>query len=240
MLRRDDVSTLVQSNNVLSWYFEFSSKLTHQEMDMNLAEALTQAMVLAGGEPKGDTLLAAKEELARNQRWVARLRDGTRVVIRAIRKQDIAMERRFIERLSPQSRRFRFLGSMTSPSTKLLEQLVDIDPTRDVALIAVIVDGAVETEVGVARLSASLDGEACEFAVTVSDEWQHQGLGTLLMQKLIDSALMHGLTSMYSIDAAENTSMQEFAEHLGFHRRADPNDSTQVIHSLDLKPKLVA
>ncbi|MGB4859799.1 MAG: GNAT family N-acetyltransferase [Dokdonella sp.] len=165
--------------------------------------------------------------------WTEVLHDGQSVLIREIRKQDTELERRFIERLSPTSRRFRFLGTLISPSDDLLRQLVAVDPTRDVALIALIGEGAEQTEVGVARLSAEGD-ETCEFAVTVSDDWQHKGLGTLLMQHLINSAVERGIKSMHSFDAADNEHMREFAAHLGFKRTPDPDDATLVVHSLDL------
>ena len=165
--------------------------------------------------------------------WDEVLHDGQSVLIREIRKQDTELERRFIERLSPTSRRFRFLGTLLSPSDNLLRQLVTLDPARDVALIALIGEGAQQSEIGVARLSAEGD-DTCEFAVTVSDEWQHKGLGTLLMQHLINSAVERGIKSMRSIDAADNEHMRDFAAHLGFKRTPDPDDGTRVVHSLDL------
>ena len=167
------------------------------------------------------------------QSWDEVLHDGQSVLIREISQQDTELERRFIERLSPTSRRFRFLGTLLSPSDNLLRQLVTLDPARDVALIALIGEGAQQSEIGVARLSAEGD-DTCEFAVTVSDEWQHKGLGTLLMQHLINSAVERGIKSMRSIDAADNEHMRDFAAHLGFKRTPDPDDGTRVVHSLDL------
>ncbi len=168
--------------------------------------------------------------------WNEVLHDGQSVLIREIREQDIELERSFIERLSPESRRFRFLGTLVSPSDNLLRQLVVLDPARDVALIALINDGAVQLEIGVARLSTESD-ESCEFAVTVSDEWQNKGLGTLLMQHLINSAIERGIKSMHSFDAADNEHMRQFAAHLGFKRSPDPDDATRVLHSLDLSAR---
>lgn len=176
---------------------------------------------------------------AREQPSDTTLRDGQHVLIRPIGKQDIELERRFIELLSPSSRRFRFLGTMNSPDNALLKQLVDIDPSRDVAFIALSGQGAEQREVGVARLSTGADERTCEFAVTVSDEWHHKGLGTMLMQRLVDSAMARGLESMYSIDAADNGLMREFAEHMGLRHEPDPNDATQVRYSLDLKKAAV-
>lgn len=41
--------------------------------------------------------------------------DGTRVLIRPIHKEDAAIERAFIKRLSPESRRMRFPGHASEP-----------------------------------------------------------------------------------------------------------------------------
>jgi len=45
---------------------------------------------------------------------------------------------------------------------------------------------------------------------------------------------------MYSIDARDNEHMRSLAEYLGFSRKADPDDGTQVLHSLDLRATGVA
>jgi len=171
--------------------------------------------------------------------WKEKLRDGTTVLIRPISADDVELERRFIERLSPQSRRFRFLGEIKSPSPSLLKQLTQLDPTRDAAFVALIADGADKLEIGVARFNARPDGLTCEFAVTVSDEWRNQGLATILMRHLIDVARQRGIECMYSMDAWDNDAMRELAEHLGFTRKPDPNDGTQVLYTLDLKAATV-
>ena len=168
------------------------------------------------------------------EHWKETLRDGTTVLIRAIQPADAAIGRRFIQQLSPTSRRFRFLGEIT-PSVQLLEQLTNPDPAHDVAFIALIADGAEKREIGVARFSARADGRVCECAVVVSDNWQQRGLATALMRHLIDVARARGIECMYSIDAAENFAMKDLAAHLGFRRKTDPNDTKQVLHTLDLK-----
>jgi GNAT superfamily N-acetyltransferase len=168
--------------------------------------------------------------------WVEELRDGTRVLIRPIHAHDLELERRFIEALSPQSRRFRFLESMQTPSDALLRQLTVINPSTDVAYLAVVAAEVPEREIGVARFSARADGEDCEFAVTVSDAWQHKGLGTLLMKHLIEAARARGIRTMHSNDAKDNDLMRGFAEHLHFQHEPDPDEATQVRYSVNLGP----
>jgi RimJ/RimL family protein N-acetyltransferase len=171
--------------------------------------------------------------------WKEKLRDGTTVMIRPIHGEDADIERRFIERLSSQSRRFRFLGEMKTPNPALITQFTHPDAKRDVAFVALIADGAEKTEIGVARFSARPDGVTCECAVAVSDEWQNKGLATILMHHLIDAARERGIECMYSVDACENQAMRDLAEHLGFQRKPDPDDARQVLHTLDLKAPTV-
>lgn len=161
------------------------------------------------------------------------LRDGSHVVVRSICKFDAAKERAFIEGLSPQSRRFRFLGSISTPSEALIKQLTDLDPSREVALIALTTDETSPEEVGVARFCMQPDGGA-EVAVTVADAWQGKGLATLLMQQLIAAARSRGVHRLYSTDAGSNHAMRDLAAHLGFTCTPDPEDHTQVIYSLVL------
>src|SRR5207344_594371 len=100
-------------------------------------------------------------------RWTETLRDGTRVVIRPLVRTDAARERAFIESLSPETARFRFLGQVRHPSIELIRQLTDLDYDRDVAFAAVVPDDADEKILGVARYSTARDGSSCECAVTV-------------------------------------------------------------------------
>jgi len=166
--------------------------------------------------------------------WRHTLGDGTSVLVRPIRASDAALERQFIEHMSAESSRFRFLGTIKSPSPQFLAQLTHPEKTRGVAFIALLGDGANTQEIGVSRYSASADGLECECAVVVSDEWQGKGLATILMRHLIDTARARGIKRMYSIDANENGRMRKLAEQLGFQRRPYPDDPTLVLHSLDL------
>lgn len=165
-------------------------------------------------------------------RWNETLRDGTHVLIRPIVRTDAAEERTFIDALSPQSRRYRFLGQVRHPSAEMIERLTHLDYRQDVAFAAIVHDGAREKFVGIARYNTSADGTDCECAVTVLDDWQGKGLGTLLMRHLVEVAKCRGITRMWSLDSAENVAMADLARHLGFHREQDPGDSSQVIHSL--------
>lgn len=163
------------------------------------------------------------------------LRDGRVVHIRDIAPTDRAAERAFIEGLSEQSRRHRFLAQLKSPDDRLLDSLVNIDARREAALVAVVSDYGTERIVGAARFSmASPDAVDGECAVVVADDWQDQGLGTALVRGLAERARARGLRRIYSVDLAGNADMRELASHLGFRARTEPGDPGLTVHELVL------
>ena len=165
--------------------------------------------------------------------WHDTLADGTRVLIRRIRKEDAPLEKAFIDRLSPRALEYRFLGQVRIDDT-LVKRLTDLNFERDMAFVALRVDGGEKVEIGVSRFYASPDGRSCECTVVVSDEWQGKGLGTLLMKHLIAVARARGIQRMFSIDSAANAEMRQLAASLGFERRVDPDSRHDVVYVLAL------
>jgi GNAT superfamily N-acetyltransferase len=166
--------------------------------------------------------------------WIEALNDGTRVLIRPLREEDRGREQTFIDRLSPDARRLRFMDSFRNASPALLDQLMDVDNFQQVAFVALAHDNGELREVGISRYGATAQDKQCECAVTVADDWHHRGLGALLMRHLVNQARQNGFRQMISFDASSNDPMRDLASYLGFRRQPDPRDSTQVIHTLDL------
>ena len=95
-------------------------------------------------------------------RWSETLRDRSSVLIRPITAQDKDAERAFIEGLSLQARRYRFLSQVRCPSEQLIEQLTDVDYVHDIAFVAVVQEDSHERIVGISRYSTDTTGERCE------------------------------------------------------------------------------
>lgn len=159
---------------------------------------------------------------------------GELVTIRPIRMADTEMEAAFIRRLSPQSKRYRFLGGVKELSNGDLARLCDVDGTQSVAFVATIRDEGRETEIGVSRYAPNSSADFREIAVTVADDWQRKGLGTALMKRLIGSARDNGVKHLYSIDLADNAGMRALADDLGMSAGRDPDNPQQMIYSLEL------
>jgi RimJ/RimL family protein N-acetyltransferase len=172
------------------------------------------------------------------ERWLEKLEDGRHVLIRPIRPDDVERTARFIERLSPPSKHFLFLGGIAQLSAAARHRLCDPDYAHDMAYIALGLDtrtGETQDQVGVCRYAGADPIKGAEISVAVADAWQHQGLGRILLRHLVDYARTHGVTRLYSMDAADNERMRKLARDVGFTEQSDHDDPTQVIYSLDLQ-----
>jgi GNAT superfamily N-acetyltransferase len=165
--------------------------------------------------------------------WTEKLGDGRRVSIRAIRPDDVERNAAFLDELSPPSKHFLFLGGISRLSDEQLRRLCDPDCAHDMAYVAL--DSRTQRQVGVCRYAGADAAHGAEISVAVADDWQHQGLGELLLRHLIDYARAHGVTRLYSMDSMTNTRMRALARKIGFSERPDPDDRSQVICHLDLQ-----
>jgi GNAT superfamily N-acetyltransferase len=164
----------------------------------------------------------------------ATLRDGRRVIIRPIRHDDIARHAAFLDALSAQSKHSLFLGGIAQLSDAELQRLCEPDYAHDMAYVAVAESAAAggrEQQVGVCRYAGGAEAGA-EISVAVADDWQHQGLGRLLLRYLIAHASAHGVRRLFSMDTLDNEPMRRLAHDMGFRDNPDPDDVHQVIYSL--------
>lgn len=159
---------------------------------------------------------------------------GTTVTVRPIKASDAPMEAAFVHGLSSQSKHYRFMGGITDLSPQMLARLCDVDGQASMGFIATIDQAGEEIQIGVSRYAPNHEPDTRDIAITVADNWQRKGLGTLLATHLIDYAKRHGVNKLRSIDLADNARMKELAKALGMSMRRDPTDPHQVIYSLTL------
>jgi len=157
------------------------------------------------------------------------LADGTEMFIRPIRPEDAEGEQSFVRSLSAEARRMRFMGAISELTPEMLARFTQIDYDREMALLSTIEEKGKQVQQGVARYTINPDGESCEFAIVVADNVQHRGIGTRLMQTLMDAAREHRLTKMEGKVLAENTKMLQLMTELGFEQRTDPEDRSVIL-----------
>ncbi len=84
------------------------------------------------------------------------------------------------------------------------------------ALIATISKGNRETQIGVARYAPTAEDGVAEFAVVIADEWQGQGLATLLLSGISAAAAIAGVRRLEGVVLKENIAMLNLAIQQGF------------------------
>ena len=141
---------------------------------------------------------------------------GPEVTVRPVRPEDAEMEQAFVRELSPESRYFRFMDTLRELTPSMLVRFTQIDYDREMAFVATVPGAQAEQEIGVCRYITNPDGESCEFALVIADDWHRKGLGRRLMTQLIEVARARGLRSMIGHVLAENRGMLSLCQGLGF------------------------
>jgi ribosomal protein S18 acetylase RimI-like enzyme len=167
-------------------------------------------------------------------RWQETLRDRSSVLIRPISRLDRDAERAFIENLPLNAPRFKIFGQLGHPSEEAIEELTDIDYVHEMAFIAIVKEDAHERIVGVSRYRTDHLVLTCECSVTVDIAWQDKGLGTRLMQHLIEMAQSMGIQRMFAFVSIENLQMRELVSFLGFQKKIDEEHPEPVVYELDM------
>jgi acetyltransferase len=157
------------------------------------------------------------------------------VTLRALRHADLALERRFINELSPQTLYLRVQYFATTASERDLERLLDLDYYDRLAVGGITQDATGETLVGVSRY-ARIDGtRRAECAIVVADGWQGRGLGTELMRTLATAAQARAIDCLEGTTLAENARIATWARRFGFSVRTEPNSGGLVVVRMDLQ-----
>lgn len=142
--------------------------------------------------------------------------NGLSVHIRPIKAEDAQMETEFVANLSEETKYLRFMQNVQQLSDEMLFKFTQIDYDQEMAFIAYSCDHQKPTEIGVTRYSTNPDGKSCEFALVVRDDYQHQGIGSHLLESLIEHARQKGLKVMNGEVLKQNKGMLNLAKLHGF------------------------
>ncbi len=164
----------------------------------------------------------------------AQLRDGRAILIRPIRPEDEPAHHALIARMSPEDLRLRFFSYVRELRHTQMARLTQVDYDREMAFIATAPDehGAPET-LGVVRTVTDPDNQSAEFAVLVRSDLKGQGLGRLLMERIVEDCRRRGTAEIKGLVLASNEAMIGLARRLGFDIGRGPDDDT-VIARLEL------
>lgn len=187
-----------------------------------------------GNAVNGYQHLAIMPYPARYRReWPLAGTGGGTYIVRPVHPNDAQMLQALVQGLSPESRWFRFVSRFHELPPSMLSRFTLIDYDREMALVAVVMernvspDGTVlesERIVGVSRYVTNPDQTSCEFSLVVADEFSGRGIGSRLMESIIDVARDKGLAEMDGLVLANNPDMLKLVRRLGFTVKSFPED----------------
>ncbi|MBE9189787.1 bifunctional acetate--CoA ligase family protein/GNAT family N-acetyltransferase [Gloeocapsopsis crepidinum LEGE 06123] len=158
------------------------------------------------------------------------MKDRTSVTIRPIRPEDEPLMIQFHQTLSEQSIYFRYFHLVKLSQRVAHERLIRIcfiDYDREMALVAEYQNPQTKASeiLALGRLSKLHSTNEAEFALLVSDRFQCQGLGTELLERLLQVGRHEHLKRIHAEILRDNRVMQRVCEKLGFqiHRTEDPS-----------------
>ena len=157
-------------------------------------------------------------------------RGGEHIVIRRFRPDDKMLYADFLRDVSAEDLRLRFFAHVRELSAAESDRLSHLDYSHEMAFIAL--DEITGQMLGLVRLRDELDEKTAEFAILVRSRLKGHGLGWLLMQCVIGYAKEKGLQRVYGDVLAENTSMLQMTEELGFHAEEIGSGIRRVVLNL--------
>ncbi len=144
------------------------------------------------------------------------LKNGQEVLLRPIKPEDEPMWLEMFQGFSEESIRYRFFQILRDTPHEVRVRYCNIDYDREIAIVAEIAKNAQKKIRGVARVSIESDGKSGEIAFIVSDHWQGLGLGTKMVDYVLDIAKEKGLEDVYAIVLPDNCRALNLMKKMGF------------------------
>ncbi len=138
--------------------------------------------------------------------------DGLHYVVRPIRPDDADRLVDFHSHLSAHTSYLRYFFLHPVLSDAEVERFTHVDYRDRLALVAI----AGERLIGVGRYDRHPDNDEAEVAFVITDDCQRHGIGSLLLDLLVDAARANGIATFLAETLLENQPMLDVFLHAGF------------------------
>jgi acetyltransferase len=146
----------------------------------------------------------------------AKLKDGTRVLLRPIKPEDEPLWHEMLAVSSRESIRMRFRYIFKETTHEMAVPYCFIDYDREMAIVAEVGKDGERKMIGVGRLVADPDLWTAEYAVFVADPWQNNGLGGTLTDYCLEIAQNWGIKKVVAETTPDNIRMLTIFQRRGF------------------------
>lgn len=137
------------------------------------------------------------------------LKDGLEITLRDVVPTDSELIRIGFDQLSNQSRYFRFMAARKTLSEGELVRFSALNDRNHAAIGGFCLANKKPQPVGIARyVRLAVEEADAEIAITVVDEQQQRGVGTLLLGSLAKNAQENGVARFVALIDRKNTAMR--------------------------------
>jgi acetyltransferase len=144
------------------------------------------------------------------------LKDGELVLLRPILPEDEPHHADFIKNVSKEDLYKRFFTDVGEFNHEALANLTQIDYDREMAFVAVSQTRPGSPIIGVSRALINPENTDAEFAILIRSDLKGNGLGKVLMNKIIQYCRHKGTLQMSGMTMPTNRGMLMLAQKLGF------------------------
>lgn len=159
----------------------------------------------------------------------ATLKDGTNLILRPIKPEDEDMWLEMLGSCSKESIYHRFRYDFHFNSHEVATQFCFIDYDREMGIVAEIEFEGRKKLIGVGRLIADPDIETAEYAVLITDEWQHKELGHILTNYCVEIAKISGIKRVAAETTTDNKAMISVFRKVGFKVHFNEDTTVSVV-----------
>ena len=142
---------------------------------------------------------------------------GIKLKMRPVKISDEELLKDFFYSLSDQSMYRRFISTRKDMPHERLQDMVVIDYTKEMVILAVIEQNERETVAGVGQYGIQEYQHSAEVAFAVRDDFQYKGIGQELLKYLTQLAKRDGLLGFTAEVLVENQPMLHLFEKMGFN-----------------------
>ncbi len=149
------------------------------------------------------------------------LKDGSRILLRPIRREDTERWLAFVRRLSRRTKylRFHYVPKEMGPEDAI--RFCTVDYTNTFAFVAEALKEQRKNIVAIGRYYRLPNKHSAEVDFVIEDVYQGKGIGTKLMEWLANVARDNGITNFEADVLAENEQMITVFRDYGFHVTSD-------------------
>lgn len=142
---------------------------------------------------------------------------GIKLFLRPVKISDEELLKDFFYSLSDQSLYRRFISTRKDMPHERLQEMVVIDYTKEMVILAVVEQNGKEVVVGVGQYGIQEYQHWAEVAFAVRDDYQYKGIGQVLLSYLTLIAKRNGLLGFTAEVLVENKPMLHLFEKMGFN-----------------------